>query len=242
MSHSSEAVSAPEAPSAHRPLHWSFLSRMDYEPCSELQSRVRDRLLAGEGPESLLFVEHPHTYTLGRNADADDVIAGDATLSARGVSVSQSTRGGQVTYHGPGQLVGYPIIDLNPDRRDLRRYVADLEQVLIGTLAELGVEAQGAPDRERIGVWVGDAKIASIGVHVKRWVTMHGFALNLHTDLEYFSGIVACGLPSVTMTSVEELTGQRIELADAAELCARQFGERFERRLEAGQGGQSKAP
>lgn len=222
------------AESVRRTLRWSYLGRMDYEPCSELQARVRDRLLAGEGEEALLFVEHPHTYTLGRNADAADVIAGDAALSARGVSVSQSTRGGQVTYHGPGQLVGYPIVDLNPDRRDLRRYVSDLEQVLIDVLAELGVEASGAPDRERIGVWVGDAKIASIGVHVKRWVTTHGFALNLHTDLDYFSGIVACGLPGVTMTSVEELTGRRVELDEAAELCVRHFAQRFERELQHG--------
>ncbi len=220
--------------SAGRLVEWQFLGRVGYAESTALQDQVRARLLAGEGPETLLFVEHPHTYTLGRNADQADVLGGAAWLAQREVEVAESDRGGQVTYHGPGQLVGYPILDLNPDRRDLRRYVADLEATLIDVLRELGVEATGSPDRERIGVWVGAAKIASIGVHVKRWVTTHGFALNLSTDLEYFSGIVPCGLQGVQMTSVETLTGRRVSLGDAAELWAEAFARRFERRLRHG--------
>ena len=222
------------ATSQDRSAEWDFLGRVEYQPGSDLQGEIRTRLLDGSGPEALLFVEHPHTYTLGRNADGADVLQGEGWLRQHGVQVAQSDRGGQVTYHGPGQLVGYPIIDLNPDRRDLRRYVQDLETTLVELLAELGVEARGAPDRERIGVWVGSSKIASIGVHVKRWVTTHGFALNLQTDLAFFSGIVACGLDSVQMTSVEELTGKRYDMLEVSELCAEIFGRRFGRRMSRG--------
>jgi lipoyl(octanoyl) transferase len=150
--------------------------------------------------------------------------------------VHETDRGGQVTYHGPGQLVGYPVIDLDPDRRDLRRYVRDLQQVLIASLAELGVEAFPGEDTAAIGVWVdgatGREKIASIGVHVKRWVTTHGFALNLSSDLAMFGGIVACGLPDVTMTSVEELRGEAPELAAVARRVAHHFARVFDRELE----------
>ena len=214
-------------------MEWAFLGEVGYAKGAELQAEIRSRVLDRSGKESLVFVEHPHTYTLGRNADEADVLKGTEWLTDRGVTVEQSDRGGQVTYHGPGQLVGYPILDLNPDRRDLRRYVQDLEATLVEVLATLGVKAQGAPDRERIGVWVGQAKIASIGVHVKRWVTTHGFALNLRTDLDFFSGIVACGLDQVEMTSVERLTGVRHAPADVAGICAEAFGRRFGREMRA---------
>ncbi len=213
-----------------RELRHGFLGRLDYRAAVELQERLRDRLRAG-GPEHLLLLEHEHVYTLGRSADRADVRAGAAWLAARGVTVEESDRGGQVTYHGPGQLVGYPILDLDPDRRDVRRYVRDLQAVLVRTLADLGVEAEGRGNQPEIGVWVGQAKIASIGVHLSRWLTTHGFALNLTTDLSYFDGIVPCGLAGVRMTSVERLTGRRVEPAAAAELCAGHFAAVFERRL-----------
>jgi lipoyl(octanoyl) transferase len=204
-----------------RPLHWSYLGRIPYLEALELQTAVRDALRRGDGPERFLLLEHPHVYTLGRNADGSDVLAGSEWLRARGIEVAECDRGGQVTYHGPGQLVGYPIVNLSPDRRDIRRYVRDLQEALIRTLADHGVE--GAEPREGqafIGVWVGERKIASIGVHLSRWITTHGFALNVSTDLSYFSGIIPCGLHQVEMTSIERLTGRAPALAPLADIAA----------------------
>ena len=215
-----------------RALRYGFLGRLGYREAVRLQEDVRAGLRAG-GPEHLLLLEHEHVYTLGRSADRADIRAGAPWLAARGVAVEESDRGGQVTYHGPGQLVGYPILNLDPDRRDVRRYVLDLQEVLVRTLAGLGVAAEGRGEQAEIGVWVGDEKIASIGVHLSRWLTTHGFALNLTTDLSYFAGIVACGLEGVRMTSVERLTGRRIEPAEVADRCAGHFAAVFGRRLEA---------
>ena len=134
-----------------------------------------------------------------------------------------------MTYHGPGQLVGYPILDLSPDRRDLRRYVRDLQDVLVRVLGDLGVAAEPRYQTEEIGVWVGDRKIASIGVHVSRWVTTHGFAPNLATDLSYFAGIIPCGLQGVKMTSVEALTGRQPSLEEASDRVAEHLCQVFER-------------
>ncbi|HEV2846782.1 MAG TPA: lipoyl(octanoyl) transferase LipB, partial [Thermoanaerobaculia bacterium] len=144
---------------------------------------------------------------------------------------AESDRGGQVTYHGPGQLVGYPIVNLSPDRRDVRRYVRDLQEVLIRTLADYGVAAEPRDGQAFIGVWVGEEKIASIGVHLSRWITTHGFALNVSTDLSFFTGIIPCGLDQVRMTSVERLTGKAPSLPEIAAVCARHFGEVFGREL-----------
>jgi lipoyl(octanoyl) transferase len=214
-----------------RELRYGFLGRLGYREAVRLQEDLRDRLRAG-GPEHLLLLEHDHVYTLGRSADRADIRAGAPWLEARGVAVEESDRGGRVTYHGPGQLVGYPILDLDPDRRDVRRYVLDLQEVLVRTLSGLGVTAEGRSKQAEIGVWVGDEKIASIGVHLSRWLTTHGFALNLSTDLSYFEGIVACGLEGVRMTSVERLTGRRKRPAEVADRCAGDFAAVFGRRLE----------
>jgi lipoyl(octanoyl) transferase len=216
---------------ASRVLRWSYLGRVGYAEATLLQQALRDRVRRGTGREHLLLLEHPHVYTLGRSAASSDIVAPPDWLRERGVEVATSNRGGQVTYHGPGQLVGYPIIDLDPDRRDVRRYVRDLQEVLVRTLAEQGVDAH-ARESPEIGVWVAAAKIASIGVHLSRWITTHGFALNLGTDLEYFQGIVPCGLAGVRMTSVEVVTGVRPELADVATRLAAHFGAVFERQLE----------
>ena len=214
-----------------RELHYAFLGRLGYRQAVRLQERLRDGVRAG-GSEHLLLLEHEHVYTLGRRADRADVRADAAWLAARGVAVEESDRGGQVTYHGPGQLVGYPILNLDPDRRDVRRYVHDLQEVLVRTLAGLGIAAEGRGKQTEIGVWVDDEKIASIGVHLSRWLTTHGFALNVSTDLSYFDGIVPCGLAEVRMTSVERLTGRRAEPQKVADLCAGHFATVFERRLE----------
>ncbi|MDX1644904.1 MAG: lipoyl(octanoyl) transferase LipB [Thermoanaerobaculia bacterium] len=215
-----------------RRIAWSFLGRVGYRPGVELQESIRDRLRRGEGLEHLLLLEHPPVYTLGRSARRSDIVAIPEWLAARGVEVVECDRGGQVTYHGPGQLVGYPVIDLSPDRRDVRRYVRDLRAVLVRTLADFDVEARGEGDPDRIGVWVGQAKIASIGVHLSRWITTHGFALNVSTELGYFDGIVPCGLAGVRMTSIERITGARPALVEVGERLARHFADVFERPLE----------
>ena len=218
---------------ALRPLHWSWLGRVPYAEAVEMQHAARAALKGGQGPERFLLLEHPHVYTLGRNASAEDVLAGPEQLAARGVEVAECDRGGQVTYHGPGQLVGYPVVNLSPDRRDIRRYVRDLQEVLIRTLAEYGVAARPGEEQAFIGVWAGEAKIASIGVHLSRWITTHGFALNVSTDLSYFTGIIPCGLHQVSMTSIERLTGKAPPLPEIAAVCARHFGQVFQRELAA---------
>ena len=142
-------------------------------------------------------------------------------------------RGGRATYHGPGQLVGYPILDLNPDRRDVRRYVRDLQTVLIRTLEHYDLAAHGGAESATVGVWVGERKIASIGVHLSRWITTHGFALNVATDLSLFDGIVPCGLPGVVMTSIEAEVGSAPDLEEISGICAGEFARVFERSLQA---------
>lgn len=212
-----------------RPLHWSFLGRLPYGEAVELQHAVRAEVRAGSGPEHLLLLEHPHVYTLGRNASEADVVAPREWLEVRGVEVAETNRGGQVTYHGPGQLVGYPIVNLSPDRRDVRRYVRDLQEVLIRSLAEVGVAAHGREGQEFVGVWVGERKIASIGVHLSHWITTHGFAVNVSTDLAMFAGIIPCGLKAVRMTSVAEIAGEAPPVALFACTVARHFAEIFDR-------------
>lgn len=220
---------------SRRSLHWDYLGRVPYTEAVGLQLAARSALKTGEGPERLLLLEHPHVYTLGRNATEADVLASPEWLRARGVEVAECDRGGQVTYHGPGQLVGYPIVNLSPDRRDVRRYVRDLQETLIRTLAEYlanyGITAEGRDGQAFVGVWAGEEKIASIGVHLSRWITTHGFALNVSTDLSYFTGIIPCGLHQVSMTSIERLTGRAPALPEIAEVYARHFGEVFDRDL-----------
>jgi lipoyl(octanoyl) transferase len=213
-----------------RRVEWCFLGRIPYAPAARLQDAVRRQVRRGEGPERLLLLEHPPVYTLGRNARAGDVLAGSEWLAGRGIDVHETDRGGQATYHGPGQLVGYPILDLNPDRRDVRRYVVDLCTVLVRTLAELGIPAAARP-APQIGVWAGDAKIASLGVHLSRWVTTHGFALNVAPDLSHFTGLVPCGMPGVELTSVAALRGEAPPLPAVARLLVPHFAAVFGRAL-----------
>ena len=212
-----------------RPLRTGFLGRVPYSVAEALQIRLRDALLRGDGADHLLLLEHPSVFTLGRNARAQDVVADAAWLDRRGVEVHATDRGGQATYHGPGQLVGYPVLDLKPDRRDVRRYVRDLEEVLIRVLADYGIAGEPALSPRPVGVWVGPRKIASLGIHLRHWVTTHGFALNVATDLSYFGGIVACGMPGAPMTSIEELRGAAPALDEVAARVVHHFSAVFER-------------
>lgn len=222
-------------PPSTRRLRWAYLGRVAYGPTVVLQESLRRSVKDRTGDEHLLLLEHEPVFTIGKNASEDDVVADPAWRAEHGVEIHRTSRGGKVTYHGPGQLVGYPILDLDPDRRDVRRYVHDLQEVLIRTLDDLGLQAWRREGPDHVGVWVGTPalprKIASIGVHLSRWVTMHGFALNVATDLAAFGGIVACGLPHVHMTSVAEETGQSVSVASVAERVAGHLGEVFGRHL-----------
>ncbi len=211
----------------------AWLGRVGYREGVELQERLRQGILsrASDAADTLLLLEHPPTYTTGRNCDRKDVLATGEWLRRRGIDVVACNRGGRATYHGPGQLVGYPVLDLARDCRNVRAYVRDLQAVLLQTAAAFGVVAEGGEDRERIGVWVGTRKLASIGIHLRRWVTTHGFALNVSTDLKDFDGILSCGFDAGVMTSLEQLTGVRHDLEEVAKVCADAFASVFGRRL-----------
>lgn len=199
----------------------------DYGEALELQRRLaRARIAGALADDLLLLLEHPRVITLGRGARGANVLASAELLAGRGVEVHEIERGGDVTYHGPGQLVGYPIIDLSNHRQDLHWYLRQLEEVLIRALATFGIG--GTRVEGYTGVWVSDRKIASIGVHVTRWVTFHGFALNVSTDLSDFDLIVPCGIEAVKMTSVVEETGARHDVAEVAAEVARRFGDVFD--------------
>jgi lipoyl(octanoyl) transferase len=209
-----------------RCLH-AYAGRVGYAEAADLQERCARLLKDGGTVERLLLLEHPPVITLGRNAAEADVLAGSERLAALGVTVEKTNRGGQVTYHGPGQLVGYPILDLNPDRRDVGRFLRDLEEALIRMLATYGIEASRSAGAT--GVWVGDAKIAAIGVHLSRWVTTHGFALNVTTDLDAFSLIVPCGLRTRGVTSMQRLLGHTVDLEEVARRFVPEFAAIFGR-------------
>jgi lipoyl(octanoyl) transferase len=208
----------------HRTLQVERLGRVDYAAALEIQKSTERAVLTGAQPDTLLLLEHPHTLTLGRRSSADGILVSDETLSARTVEVFETNRGGKTTYHGLGQLVGYPIIKLSPDREDVHRYVRDLEEVLIRTMSDFGIEAFRI--KGLTGAHTAHGKIAAIGVHIARWVTTHGFALNVNTDLSYFSLIVPCeGEP---VTSMSELLGREVSLADAEDRVIARFAEVFD--------------
>lgn len=207
-----------------------YAGLVGYAEAADLQDRWARLLKDGGTEERLLLIEHPPVITLGRNARREDVLHDEETLRSLGVSVEETNRGGQVTYHGPGQLVGYPILNLSPDRRDVARYLRDLEEVLIRTLARFGLPAGRVPGLT--GVWAGREKIASIGVHLSRWVTTHGFALNVNTDLSRFGLIVPCGLRGGAVTSMRRLLGRALPLEDVASALVPEFGAIFGREME----------
>ena len=184
--------------------------------------------MTGAEPDTLLLLEHPHTLTLGRGAGRDRITTPQPILEARGVTVFETNRGGRATYHGLGQIVGYPIINLSPDREDVHRYVRDLEEALMLALGDFGIDAFRI--KGLTGVHTTEGKVAAIGVHIARWVTTHGFALNVNTDLSYFNLIIACeGEP---VTSMQKLLGRSIDLAEVEDRIIARFAEVFEMALE----------
>jgi lipoyl(octanoyl) transferase len=207
------------------PLQAAWLGRVDYAAAWSWQRELFLSRLEGESPDSLMLLEHPPTYTLGRRAGQSDLVYSEAERAARGIALYEVDRGGKATYHGPGQLVGYPIMELG-ERYDVVAYLRKLEGVLIQTAAELGVQAERDP--EHTGVWVGKNKIGAIGVKITRGITMHGFAFNVSTDLSMFSGIVPCGIQDRWVTSVEAETGTRYPVKEVGEVAAKYLAAAFD--------------
>ena len=206
-----------------RSLEVRRLGRVAYADALALQRTLVDDRVAGRVDDVVLLVEHPHVLTIGVRSEAGraHILAGTDQLAARGVEVHETGRGGDVTYHGPGQIVGYPIIDLKPDRRDVHRYVRDLEEVLIRTAGDYGIAAERVAGLT--GVWVGHDKLAAIGVRIARWVTSHGFAFNVSTDLDYFDLIVPCGIADRGVTSLEDLVGRAIDRREVEDRIVSNF-------------------
>ncbi|MCE2539743.1 MAG: lipoyl(octanoyl) transferase LipB [Acidobacteria bacterium] len=217
-----------------RALQVRRLGLVRYAAAVELQRTLVAERQQGVIADQLLLLEHPPVITRGVRAGADNVLASPAVLRRRGVEVHDARRGGDVTYHGPGQLVGYPIVLLKPDRCDVHRYVRDLEEVIIRAVAKFGVRA--ARIQGLTGVWVGNDKLAAIGVRLSRWVTSHGFALNVTTDLDDFALIRPCGLVDRGVTSLARVTGAEVSEVAVADCLARQFAEVFDREIVAGPG------
>ena len=202
------------------------LGRMRYADALARQLEVVEQRKRGQGNDTLFFVEHPHVVTIGRNGKEHNVLASPEILARTGIEFYETDRGGDVTYHGPGQIVGYPILDLREWKRDVHAYFHAVEQALIDALAVFGIEAGRIPQRGYEGVWVKGAKVAAIGIHISRWITSHGFALNLDTDLSYFQYIVPCGLTK-PVCSLQTLgcTAAREDVQNVlADSFARTFG------------------
>jgi len=200
------------------------LGRIGYGPALALQQELVAGRKQGTAPDQLLLLEHPHVITLGRNGHQENLLASAEIMDRAGISFFPTDRGGDVTYHGPGQLVAYPILDLREWQRDVGAFVRAVEQTIIDTLADYGIEAGRIP--KLTGVWVGGRKIAAIGVHISRWVTSHGLALNVNTDLSYFQYIVPCGLTK-PVTSMVQL-GVRVTLEEVSRTLAAHFGRVFD--------------
>jgi lipoyl(octanoyl) transferase len=213
--------------SANRALDVRRLGLMPYADALAMQRALVEDRRAGKVGDLLLLVEHPHVLTLGVRGDGgrSHILATDEALAARGIDVHETGRGGDITYHGPGQIVGYPIIDLRPDRCDVHRYVRDLEEVLMRTAAGYGLVAERVEGLT--GVWVGREKLAAIGVRIGRWITSHGFALNVTTDLDCFTLIVPCGITDRGVTSLARLLGRDIDRRDVEDRIVGHFCDVF---------------
>lgn len=193
-------------------LNFYNIGLIDYEEAWELQKELLELRFQKKISDTLLFVEHPHTYTLGKIARRENLISSKSFLKEKGIKVFDIDRGGDITYHGPGQIVGYPIIDLTEWKKDTHEYLRALEEIIIKTCGYYGLTAGRNP--KFTGVWIEDRKIAAIGIKVRHWITMHGFAFNINTDLTYFTGIIPCGIKDKDVTSLEKELNQKIDVEE----------------------------
>ena len=225
-----------------RELEVRRLGVVPYDEALALQRQLVEDRRADRIPDLLLLLQHPPVITLGVKGDGGraNIVATGERLAELGIEVSETGRGGDVTYHGPGQIVGYPILDLKPDRCDVHRYVRDLEDVMIRVCADYGVAATRI--KGLTGAWVGAEKIGAIGVRLSRWITSHGFAFNVSTDLDHFRLIVPCGITDRGVTSLERVTGRQLSIADVEAAVVRRFEETFDRQPTMAATSESAAP
>ncbi len=208
-----------------RSLNYCDLGFIDYKEAWELQKEVLELRLNSKVSDVLFLLEHPHTYTLGKIADKKNLVASQEYLNKNNVSVYEIDRGGDITYHGPGQIVGYPIINLNQWQNDTHKYLRALEELIIQTCSYYGLKSARVP--KYTGVWLDERKIAAIGIKVSRWITMHGFAFNVNTDLSLFSGIIPCGISDKEVTSLQKELNREIEIDEVKTLLVKNFKEIF---------------
>ena len=204
------------------------LGYMDYQSTWDLQKGYHKKVLNGDTTDTLLLVEHESVYTLGKNANENHLLQS----APEDAKIFHIERGGDITYHGPGQLVGYPILDLHRYTTSISWYMRRLEQVIIDTLNEYGIKA--GVKEGLTGVWVGDEKIGAQGVRISRWVTMHGFALNVNTDLDYYSGIIPCGIFEYGVTSMEKIVGEKLNMGKVKKSILKSFHQAFQNQVKAG--------
>ncbi len=212
--------------STHRIFDYSDLGLINYEQAWDIQKEIFDLRLRNEINDTFFLLEHPHTYTLGKVAEKENLISSESQLKELGISVYEIDRGGDITYHGPGQIVGYPIIKLSDWKEDTHQYLRGLEEVIILTCREYGIETERNP--KYTGVWIGERKIAAIGIKVNRWITMHGFAFNINTDLSYFEGIIPCGIKDKDVTSLQHELGKEINIVEVKEKLIKNFKKVFD--------------
>ncbi len=238
--HQSSALYREEGVREKKPLRIVRLGLVDYQETWGLQKQLAEARNRDCIPDTLLLLEHPHTFTLGRRGKVENVLLTPRQLARRGIALYHVDRGGDVTYHGPGQLVGYPILKLPPDRLDYVRYIRDVERALFHAVCDLGVPAQ--LQEEYSGVWVGNEKVCAIGVKVDaHGVTLHGFALNVNTDLSYFEHIIPCGLTDKGVTSLNQLLGRRVSTRRVEKLVVARLAEVFDLAPSPGRRGQINA-
>lgn len=210
----------------YRKLRYSNLGIIDYQKAWNLQHKIFNNRLSNEIEDTLLLLEHPNTYTLGKSSNKANLLFSDLEMQQKNIVVYNIDRGGDITYHGPGQIVGYPIINLSLWQKDIHKYLRTLEEVIIQTLLEFGVN--GERNKEHTGVWVGNNKICAIGIKVTRWITMHGFALNINTNMDFFNGIIPCGIKNKGVTSLKNELNKQIEIELVKKSLLQKFYEIFD--------------
>ena len=206
------------------------LGTVDYAEALRLQEELQAKRIAGDIGDTVLLLQHPPVLTMGRSAQGQHIVAEPTLLESRGIAVHEVGRGGDVTYHGPGQLVAYPIIDLKPDRRDVRKYMWSLEETMIRTCADFGLSASRIPGLN--GTWIGERKVGAVGVRISRWVTMHGLALNANTDLSHFDLIVPCGIQDKTVTSISAELDRAVGVPEVMAPLAEHFARLYDTDVE----------